>query len=89
MDHALTGVGRCRFIRYFRDGQSEEYYDLVADPDERHNLLDAAAHAAAVHQLRERLDHIVKRRWELHDEALSPCPSPKLGGGVARISEPG
>ena len=63
-----------KLIRYFREGQSEEYYDVAADPDERHNLLDDAAHAAAVHQLRERLDHTM----EAHEFVL-PAPLPDAG----------
>ena len=45
-----------KLIHYLRAGESDEFYDLARDPEERVNVIDDPAYADAVHDLRTQLD---------------------------------
>jgi len=45
-----------KLIRYLKDGDRDEFYDLAVDPDERQNRVDDPAYAEQVAMMRERLD---------------------------------
>jgi arylsulfatase A-like enzyme len=45
---------RWKYIRYLTPGETEELYDLRADPDELHNLADATDHRETLRELRRR-----------------------------------
>ena len=44
-----------KLIHYLRDGETDEFYDLVRDPDERTNVTKKDRHAGQVGALRDRL----------------------------------
>ncbi len=50
-----------KLIHYLRPGETDEFYDLAADPEERRNVIDAAHYAADVAALRVRLDDAMRR----------------------------
>jgi arylsulfatase A-like enzyme len=45
---------RWKYIRYLTPGETEELYDLRADPDELHNLADRTEHRETLRELRRR-----------------------------------
>jgi arylsulfatase A-like enzyme len=45
---------RWKYIRYLTPGETEELYDLTADPDELHNLADRVENGATLRALRGR-----------------------------------
>jgi len=45
---------RWKYIRYLTPGETEELYDLRADPEELHNLADRTEHRETLHALRQR-----------------------------------
>ena len=45
-----------KLIHYLRDGERDEFYDLVADPDERDNVIDDPEYADRVAKMQERLE---------------------------------
>jgi N-acetylglucosamine-6-sulfatase len=55
--HAIIG-GRWKYIRCHGLWDRDEFYDLQNDPDEMHNLIDAAEHA-------ERIEAMNRRLWKL------------------------
>jgi hypothetical protein len=42
--------------RFFREKPAEEFYDVVADPDQINNLIDAPAHHERIEAMRAALD---------------------------------
>ncbi|MCL4543155.1 MAG: sulfatase [Chloroflexi bacterium] len=64
-------TAQAKLIRYFRQGESEEYYDLTTDPNEQHNALDDSAQATTVTELRRRLEQTLR-----HDHFVLPEPLP-------------
>ena len=57
-----------KFIHYLKDGDTDEYYDLSNDPDERHNRVDDPAFAEQVEQMRQRLEDEKRRcNYEVPD----------------------
>jgi arylsulfatase A-like enzyme len=57
---ALRG-DRYKFIYYPGVWDIQELYDLEADPQERHNLIDAKEHQPRVKQMRERLWDLLEK----------------------------
>ena len=51
--YVAVNDGRWKYIRYLREGETEEVYDLRADPEELTNLADEPAHAGTLKRLRE------------------------------------
>ncbi len=47
--------GRWKYIRYLKQGETEELYDLLADPEELVNLADELSQKAHLERLREAL----------------------------------
>jgi arylsulfatase A-like enzyme len=45
--------GRWKYIRYLKEGETEEVYDLQADPEELTNLADDPLHRGTLKRLRE------------------------------------
>ena len=45
-----------KLIHYLRDGEGDEFYDLVVDPEERQNVVDDPAYSGRVTQMRNRLE---------------------------------
>ena len=45
-----------KLIHYLRDGERDEFYDLVADPDEQDNVIEDSAYADRVAKMQERLE---------------------------------
>jgi hypothetical protein len=54
-------TAQAKLIRYFQHGESEEYYDIAADPDEQHNALGDPTQATAILQLHRRLEQTLER----------------------------
>ncbi|TDU81043.1 arylsulfatase A-like enzyme [Prosthecobacter fusiformis] len=50
--YAALNDGRYKYIRYLTPGETEELYDLQADPEELVNLADSPAHRATLEKLR-------------------------------------
>ena len=55
--------------RFWRDKPAEELYDLDADPDEVHNLVDAPQHQARLERMRAALDEHMLR---INDNGFIP-----------------
>ncbi len=51
--YLMVARGRHKYIRTLEKGETEELYDLLADPEELTNLAADAAHAATLKTLRE------------------------------------
>jgi len=45
-----------KFIHYLKDSDTDEYYDLANDSDERHNRVDDPEYKTQVEQMRQRLE---------------------------------
>lgn len=60
--HALTD-GREKFIRFTRDGR-EQFFDLQADPNELHNLIDSTSHSERIAGWQDRLKEHLRDRPE-------------------------
>jgi arylsulfatase A-like enzyme len=68
--------------RFFRDKPAEEFYDLAADPDQIHNLVEAPEHHARIAALRIVLDaHML----EINDNGFIPESSPIEGYDASRV----
>jgi arylsulfatase A-like enzyme len=72
-------TGRYKLIQYHGVWDTEELYDLEADPREMHNLIGSEAHAERIVDLRQRLyallsnadgGHVVPYSRRDHDAAL-------------------
>ncbi|SKA94460.1 Arylsulfatase A [Prosthecobacter debontii] len=50
--YAALNDGHYKYVRYLTPGETEELYDLQADPEELTNLADAPAHRATLEKLR-------------------------------------
>lgn len=61
--HQFLTNGREKYIWYSQTGQ-EQYFDLVKDPDEKHDLADDAAYSEKVAMWRGRLVHELTGREE-------------------------
>lgn len=67
--------------RFFRDKPAEEFYDVVADPDQIENLIDVPAHRERIASMRGALGaHMV----ETNDNGFSPESSPLEGYDQSR-----
>lgn len=73
--HALRGE-RYKYIRVQGLWDIDELYDLQADPQEKHNLIGAAEHAATVRQMNRRLFEVLRETDGLQIPLLPD------GGGV-------
>lgn len=76
-------VGRLNAVqeRFFREKPAEEFYDLVADPDQIDNLIDAPAHRERIAAMRAALDaHLL----EINDNGFIPESSPLEGYDASR-----
>ena len=45
-----------KLIHYLRVGDTDEYYNLLEDPDERHNKIDDLDYAERIAALRDRIE---------------------------------
>jgi arylsulfatase A-like enzyme len=59
IDYRAVRFGRYKYIRWIREDESQELYDLDADPFEVRNLAADPAHAATVARARELLGALV------------------------------
>jgi arylsulfatase A-like enzyme len=59
IDYRAVRFGRYKYIRWIREDESQELYDLDADPFEVRNLAADPAHAATVARARELLASLV------------------------------
>lgn len=59
IDYRAVRFGRYKYIRWIREDESHELYDLDADPFEVRNLAAEPAHAATVARARELLGSLV------------------------------
>lgn len=75
---ACLRTTEAKLIRYFQEGEHEECYDLLVDPDEQHNLLPAQADAPAVASLRRQFDEAMTRY-----QFVLPPPLPEIIGAEA------
>lgn len=77
----LTGRLNATQERFFREKPAEEFYDLVADPDQIDNLIDAPAHRERVDAMRAALDaHMLA----VNDNGFIPESSPIEGYDASR-----
>ena len=53
--------GSWKYIRYLREGETEELYDLRTDPEELHNLADDPKQKALLERLRQQMVAEVRR----------------------------
>jgi hypothetical protein len=69
--------------RFFREKPAEEVYDVVADPDQIHNLIDAPGHRRRIAKLRAALDaHMLA----VNDNGFIPESSPLEGHDASRVA---
>jgi arylsulfatase A-like enzyme len=67
--------------RFFQEKPAEEFYDVVADPDQIHNLIDAPAHHERIQAMRAALDaHLLA----VNDNGFIPESSPIEGYDASR-----
>jgi N-acetylglucosamine-6-sulfatase len=59
IDYRAVRFGRYKYIRWIREDEAHELYDLEADPFELRNLAAEPAHAATLAQARETLASLV------------------------------
>jgi arylsulfatase A-like enzyme len=59
IDYRAVRFGRFKYIRWIRDNEAQELYDLVADPFELRNLAGDPAQGAVVALAREKLSGLV------------------------------
>jgi arylsulfatase A-like enzyme len=59
IDYRAVRFGRYKYIRWIREDETHELYDLEADPFELRNLAGDPAHAATVARAREMLASLV------------------------------
>ena len=45
-----------KLIHYVREGEGDEFYDLVEDPEERKNVFGDSAYAERVKQMQSRIE---------------------------------
>ena len=64
--------GRWKYIRYLKAGETEELYDLQADPEELTNLADEPAQAANLKRLREGAIAEMRRTKASYVDVLPP-----------------
>jgi arylsulfatase A-like enzyme len=71
---AMLRDGRFKYVRYLIPGETEELYDLQADPEELKNLASDPAHADRLAGLRARTIQELRRTEAGFVDAL-PAPS--------------
>jgi N-acetylglucosamine-6-sulfatase len=59
IDYRAVRMGRYKYVRWIRENEAQELYDLVADPYELRNLAAERQHAAVLAQAREVLSSLV------------------------------
>ena len=60
-----------KLIHYLKDGDTDEFYDLIEDPDERYNKIDDADYAVRIGALRDRLENEkAKCKYEVPDLSI-------------------
>lgn len=67
--------------RFFREKPAEELYDVVADPDQVHNLIEASGHRGRLGKLRAALD---AQMLAVNDNGFIPESSPLEGYDASR-----
>jgi arylsulfatase A-like enzyme len=71
---------RWKYVRYLTPGETEELYDLRADPEELHNLADRPEHRAALGELRRRALAELRRTGAGFADELPPTKQMREGG---------
>jgi arylsulfatase A-like enzyme len=71
---------RWKYVRYLTPGETEELYDLRADPEELHNLADRAEHRETLDALRRRALAELRRTDAGFADALPPTKQMQAGG---------
>jgi N-acetylglucosamine-6-sulfatase len=59
IDYRAVRMGRYKYIRWIREDEAQELYDLEADPFELRNLAGEAAHANVIQRARATLQSLV------------------------------
>jgi arylsulfatase A-like enzyme len=59
IDYRAVRLGRYKYIRWIREDEAHELYDLQADPFELHNLAGDSAHATTIARARTTLQSLV------------------------------
>ena len=50
-----------KIVHYLREGEGDEFYDLVRDPGEQRNVIDDSEYAGRVSQMKNRLEETRNR----------------------------
>ncbi|HYF37331.1 MAG TPA: sulfatase/phosphatase domain-containing protein, partial [Prosthecobacter sp.] len=70
--YAAINDGRYKYVRYLTPGETEELYDLKADPEELTNLADKAGRQQELERLRAAAVSELRRTGAPYVEALPP-----------------
>jgi len=71
---------RWKYVRYLTPGETEELYDLRADPEELRNLADRPEHRATLGELRRRALAELRRTGAGFADHLPPTRQMRNGG---------